>query len=210
MCILIYYASNDPSLFSKKTAEFIKKNKSGKFLVCHYIVEWDLPKWLKRQNILVDEVAKKVKDFSYDLKSSKSWDSLYPREKQKGEKLVLKANLAQNKAEFIQRLLDSQKDVEIRIFHFIKQKAEKVIQLSEIDPNLRSELLTFLDNNISNVSDANILASGIQEHNKKEVTLVTADKSHWTKENIQWAFNSKPQLVKTYPKMPEIKYVQDM
>ena len=95
----------------------------------------------------------------------------------------------------------------IRIFHFIKQKAEKVIQLSEIDSNLRSELLTFLDNNISNVSDANILASGIQEHNKKEVILITGDKNHWTKENIQWVFDSKPQLTKTYPKMPEIKYV---
>jgi len=210
MCILIYYASDDKSLFSKKTIEFIKKNESGKFLVCHYIVEWDLPKWIKRQNILVDEVAKKVKDPLYNLNSSKGWDLLYPREKQKAEKLVLKANLTQNKAEFIQRLLDSQKDIEIRIFHFIKQKAEKVIQLSEIDPNLRSELLTFLDNNISNVSDANILASGIQEHNKKEVILITADKNHWTKENIQWVFDSKPQLAKAYPKMPEIKYIQDM
>ncbi len=207
MCILIYYASDDNSFFSKKTTEFIKKNENSKFLVCHYLVEWDLPKWIKRQNILVDEVVKKIKDPSYDLKRSRNWDLLYPREKQKGEKLILKASFTQNKAEFIQRLLDSQKDIEIRLFHFIKQKAERVIPLSEIDPNLKSELLTFLDNN---VSDANILASGIQEHNKNEVILITADKSHWTKENIQSAFDSKPQLVKTYPKMPEIKYVQDM
>lgn len=207
MCILIYYASNDNSLFSKKAIEFVKKNESEKFLVCHYIVEWDLPKWIKRQNTLVDEAIKKIKDPAYNLSSSKGWDALYPREKQKCEKSILKSKFIQNKNDFVQMLLNYQKDIEIRIFHFIKQKAEKVIQLSEIDVELKSQLLTFLDNN---VSDANVLASGIQEHNKKEVTLVTADKSHWTKENVQFAFDSKPSLVKTYPKIPEIKYVQDM
>jgi hypothetical protein len=206
MCILIYYASKDNSLFYKKTIEFLKKNEGEKLLVCHYIIEWDLPKWIKRQNTLVDEVVKKVKDPNYDLDSSFGWNSLYSREKQKGEKLIFKAKNIQNKAEFIRNLLDYQKEIEIRIFYFIKQKAEKVIQLSEIDKELKSQLFTYLNNN---VSDANIIASGIQEHNKKEVIFMTADRSHWTKENLEWALPEHSPLRKKYPNLPEIRYIQD-
>ena len=205
MCILIYYASNDNSLFSKKTLEFLKKNEKAKFLVCHYIVELDLPKWIKRQNILVDEVIKKIQNPNYDLQNSSGWNSLYPREKQKGDKLIFKAQHIPNKNEFVQRLIDFQKDIEIRIFNFIKIRSEKVIQLSEIDEELKSQLLTYLSNN---VSDANVIASGIQEHNKKEAILITADKGHWTKENLEWAIPQGSALSKRY-KLPEIKYIQD-
>ena len=67
-------------------------------------------------------------------------------------------------------------------------------------------MLTYLDNNIS---DANTIASGIQENKNKEVILVTADKQHWTKDNLEWALPEHSPLRKEYPNLPQIKYIQD-
>lgn len=206
MCILIYYTSEDNSFLSKKTREFIKKNENEEFLVCYYITDWDLPKWIKRQNILIDEVIKKIKDDSYDLNSSKNWNLLYPREKQKIEKFILKSKSV-DKELFIKNLLDSQKYLELRINNFIEKKTRKVVPISEIDFELKSSLFSHLENN---ESDANIIASGILHHQKEKIVLITADKIHWTKENIEWAIPQGSLISKKYPKIPKIKYIQDI
>ena len=206
MCILIYYSSQDGGLFYKKTVKFLDEKKQGSFLVCFYIIKRDMPKYLRRQNIIINEVLKKIKNGDYELGKSEEGSLLYERDRQKAGKLFLQSETVKDKLNFIVSLRDSQKGQEIAIKKFIKTKAEKVIQLSEIDMELKSQLLTFSDNN---ASDANVLASGIQEHNKKDVILVTADKQHWTKENLEWAVPEASPLHKKYSKIPEIRYIQD-
>jgi len=206
MCILIYHASRDNSQLSKKTAAFFSKNKGKKFLLCHYLIEKDLPKWIKRQKILTDEVIKKIKDPSYELNFSKNEEYLYKTDKQKAEKLIVKAEFTKDKDSFVKTLINLQKDMESVIFNFIRNEAEKVILIAEIDEDLKSQLFTFLNN----ISDSNILASAIQYHNKEELTLLTGDKKDWNKNNIEWVFDSRPDLAKKYNKIPEIKYIQNM
>ena len=81
-----------------------------------------------------------------------------------------------------------------------------VIPINEIDPKLKSCLFTWLT---PNDSDSKTIASAIQEHNKKEVVIITADKKDWTKELLEEVHND-PSLKKVYEKLPEIKYVQDL
>lgn len=205
MCILIYYSSEDKSLFAIKTAEFISKHDKEKYLVCYYITKENLPKWIRRQKIIVKEVIRKTKDIDYIIGSSEESSLLYPKDKQKVEKLISLYKLATDKTLFVSKIQESQKTQELKILQFIEAYAKKVIPIPEIDFELKSSLFTFLNND----SDSKTLASGIQQHNKEEVVILTADKIHWTKENIGWAFDSKPPLAKKYPKIPEIKYIQD-
>lgn len=206
MCILIYYSSQDEGFFYKKTMKFLDEKKEDSFLVCFYIIERDVPKYLRRQNIIINEVLRKIINENYEFGESEEGSLLYDRDKQKARKLFLQAKSVENKINFIEGLKDSQKGQEILIKKFIKLKAERVIQISEIDPELKSKLLDFLE---GNTSDANILASGIQEHKKEELILLTADKTHWNKENLEWAMPEFSPIKKKYPKMPEIKYIQD-
>lgn len=205
MCILIYYSSEDKSLFAIKTAEFVGKHDKDKYLVCYYVTEENLPKWIRRQKIIVKEVIRKIKDIDYIIGSSEESSLLYPKDKQKAEKLINLYEVTKDKMLFVSKIQESQKTQELKILQFIETKVKKVVPVPEIDFELKSSLFTFLNND----SDSKTLASGIQQHNKEEVTILTGDKKDWTKENIGWTFDSKPQLAKKYPKIPEIKYIQD-
>ncbi|MDO8622912.1 MAG: hypothetical protein Q7R52_01595 [archaeon] len=48
------------------------------------------------------------------------------------------------------------------------------------------------------------MISGIQEHNKKEVVILPADKTHWTKELLEEVHNDIS-LKKVYKNIPELK-----
>jgi len=203
MCILIFYSSEDKSLFSVKTIEFISKHQNDKFLVCYYISEENLPKWIKRQQIIIKEVIKKIIDSSYKIGDSEEGSFLYPKDKQKAEKLFIQSSLIDNKGLFINKIQMSQKEQELRIMQFIEQKTKKVIPISEIDPDLKSNIAMLLKNH----SDAKTLASGIQQHNKEHLTMLTNDKKDWTKQNIELAINENSKLAEKYPEIPEIKYL---
>ena len=227
MCIILYYSSED-ELLSKKTLKFIKdnqeksqkdqednqenkkNNQENNFLVCYYIAEIDLPKYLRRQKILIHEVVKKMTDNLYVIGSSDEGFLLYPKDKIKAEKLFLKSSFLKNKTElieFMNKLNQIQIKQENKINFFIEKKAKKVIPVSEIDSELKGSLFLY----IGNMSDAKILTSGIQQYNKdnKEgLVLLTADKKDWTNENLNVAIDNK--LSKKYPKIPKIEYIQDM
>jgi len=207
MCIILYYVAQDKSYFHKKSFELLNQNEGHVFLVCFYIIDKDLPKYLKRQRIIIDEVLKKFRDETYVFGSSDDGSFLYGRDKQKAEKLYLQSRSIKDKINFINKIKESQKGQELLIEYLLKTKIEKVVPIGEIDPQLRSAIFTYLEGNIS---DANILTSGIQEHKNKEVTLLTGDKEHWTKDNLEWALPEHSDLRKKYRKIPEIKYVQDM
>jgi len=206
MCIILYYVSQDNSYFHKKSFELLNQTQGNLFLVCFYIIDKDFPKYLKRQRIIIDEVLKKVRDENYIFGSSDDGSFLYDRDKQKAEKLYLQSKSIKNKITFINKVKESQKGQELLIGYLLKTKIEKVIPIGEIDPKLRSAIFTYLEGNIS---DANILASGIQEHKNKEVILLTGDKQHWTKDNLQWAIENNSELNNNY-KIPQIKYIQNM
>lgn len=204
MCIILYYISQDNSYFHKKSFELLSQNQENLFLVCFYIIDKDLPKYLKRQRIIIDEVLKKVRDENYIFGSSDDGSFLYDRDKQKAEKLYLQSKSIKDKITFINKVKESQKGQELLIEYLLKTKIEKVIPIGEINPKLRSAVFTYLGGNIS---DANILASGVQEHKNKELVLLTGDKSHWTKDNLQWAIKNNLKL--DYD-IPPIKYIQNM
>lgn len=205
MCILIFYSSEDRSLASVKTLEFISKHKGGRYIVCYYVSEDNLPKWIKRQQIIVKEVIRKIKDESYVIGDSEESSFLYPKDKQKAEKLFVQFNLTSDKAAFINELQINQKKQELKLRQFIEQRAEKVIPVSEIDIELRSNLFTYTQN----MSDAKTIASGIQQHNKEGLILLTGDKKDWIKENLELAVNENSKLAERYPKIPKIVHIQD-
>lgn len=206
MCILIFYSSGDKSKFSVKTLEFIDKHKDERYLVCYYIVKDNLPKWIKRQQIIVKEVIRKIKEVSYKMGESDEGSFLYPQDKQKAEKLFIQSSLAGDKINFITELQIIQKEQEFKLIRFIEQKAEKVIPIKDIDTELKSKLFTYTNN----ISDSMTIASGIQQHNKEHLILLTSDKKDWTKENLELALNENSKLVEKYKKIPEIKYIQDI
>ncbi|OGJ21462.1 hypothetical protein A3K73_00650 [Candidatus Pacearchaeota archaeon RBG_13_36_9] len=204
MCIILYYVAQDNSYFYKKSFELLNQNKGNIFLVCFYIIDKDIPKYLKRQRIIIDEVLKKVRDENYIFGSSDDGSFLYDRDKQKAEKLYLQSKSVKDKITFINKVKESQKGQELLIEYLLKTKIEKVIPIGEIDQKLRSAIFTYLEGNIS---DANILASGVQEHKNKELVLLTGDKNHWTKDNLQWAIENNSEL--DY-EIPLIKYIQNI
>lgn len=206
MCILIYF-SNVKEEYSEKTIQFVKNKKNDRFFVCCYILEENLPKWIQRQIAIIEETKMKIKNPDYIIGTSYFGKFLFPKDKNKCEKLILVALKLNDKKKFIKEIEKAQLLIERRINYFLRNLTDKmVIPIKEIDFDLKSSLFSFLNND----SDSKTLASGIQQHNKEEITILTGDKKDWTKENIKWAFDSRPPLAKKYPKIPEIKYVQDV
>lgn len=212
MCVVLYYiGEGDRSDLNKKTKKFVSKKGENNFLLCYYIKEVDIPKWLRRQKIIYREVLKSLKEESYKLYSSNEAKDLTPRDKKKGIKLLTIFRNSEiinsiNKAERIFLYLEQQ------INSFLQNYIDEfVIPTGEIDQELRSHLMSFINIGESNKnnSDVHILASGIQEHNNNGLVMITADKCDWNKELLE-EVNYHPSLCKKYPKLPEIKYLQDL
>ncbi len=212
MCIIFYYVGEgDRPDLNKKSREFVKQKRESKFLVCYYIKEKDIPKWLRRQKIVCREVLKSLKDSSYKIYSSNESKDLISRDRKKGIKfLTLFRNV--NSLESLNELEKIFLYFEQQINEFLNKYIDEfVIPVGEIDQELRSHLMSFINIGESNknYSDVCILASAVQEHNKKELKIITADKSDWNKEllqEVQYHYN----LNKKYPKLPNINYLQNL
>lgn len=207
MCILIFYTGQGNSLQVQKTKSFFEHHKNEKLVVCHYIIEVNLPKWFARQRMILKEILRKINDSSYTSGSSREADILYERDKQKIQKYYLLYQIAKDKKEYIEAMQRTFAQAEMLIKQVINQRAKKVIPINEIDPILRSALLTFMN---CNDSDAKTLASGIQQNNIEKVRLLTDDRKDWIKDKIQWVFDSQPALAKKYPEVPEILYIHQV
>jgi hypothetical protein len=212
MCIILYYiGEGDRPDLNTKVLKFVKSKEQDNFLLCYYIKEVDIPKWLKRQRIVYGEVLKKLKDPSYNLYSSRESEILIPRDKKKGLKLLtifknVKLEDSLNKVSKISLYIEQQ------INEFLKRYIDEfVIPISDIDFELKSHLFTFLNlgSVVKNDSDAKTIASAIQENNNQNLTIITADKSDWNKELLQEVHNHY-NLKKKYPRLPEIRYLQDL
>lgn len=207
MSVIIYYCYRTGQDIEKKVIKFVDNKGEKLFIVCYYILDENLPKWVKRMKIMFKEIKRKINDPGHKLWSSQESELLFNKDKINGERILKKYELSNNKKDFLEIMERGWVYTEARIKIFLRDLIDKkVILIKEIDSELKSALFTYLDN----ISDAKTLTSGIQEHNKKELILITTDKEHWTKNNLEWALPEHSALRKKYPKIPEIKYIQDL
>ena len=213
MCIILYYiGEGDKEIFVKKSRQFINEKGQDEFLLCYYIKDENLPKWIDRQKILFRELIKQINDPDYAPYSSQESKKLYERDKKKIIKLITLFRGFSDKKQIIKNFERAVQEIEIRIDIFIKDKIDKiVIPISDIDFELKSHLFTFLNlgSAVKNDSDAKTIASAIQENNNKQLIIITADKNDWNKELLQEVHNHY-NLKKKYPKLPDINYLQDL
>ncbi len=208
MCIILGYINEgDNQKIINKTISFVNQKRDDKFVLCHYIKEDNLPRWLNRKRIIFREILRQIKDASYKPYSDKECSSLWERDKNQVLKLAALANTFQDKTKIIESFENVYQEIERRIKEFIEKNIDElVIPINEIDQKLKSCLFTWLT---PNDSDSKTIASAIQEHNKKEVVIITADKKDWTKELLEEVHNDYS-LKKIYDKLPEIKYIQNL
>lgn len=213
MCIILYYiGEGDKDTFIKKSQKFINEKKENKFLLCCYIKDENIPKWLNRQRILFRELIRQTRDSQYESYSSEECKHLYDGDKKKLIKLITYFRNVSDKKEIIKKFEGAFQEIEFRINILLKEKIDEfVIPISEIDFELKSHLFTFLNlgSSIKNDSDAKTLASAIQEHNKNNLTILTADKTDWNEGLLEEVYYHTS-LKKKYPQLPKIKYLQDL
>ena len=206
MCILIFYAEAGGQNY-KKSVVFVQEKKDNKFIICSYISKENMPKWIKRQKIILKLAGNKVANMTYDLENSEEYGELLSQDKIKLKKLLAICASAQDKKGYIEKIKKNQDVMLQRINYFLLKLIDKeVIPVKDINPELKGTLFTFLNNH----SDAMTLASGIQYHQTEAIVMMTGDKKDWNKNNVQWVHDSRPDLAKKYAKIPEIKYIQDI
>ncbi len=205
MCILIFYAEVGGKNY-QKSITFVKEKGNNNFLICSYISKENMPKWIRRQRAILKLAGNKIANQSYEIEKSEEYDFLLAQDKIKLMKLLSVSSSAKHKANCIAKLKKNQDIMLQRINFFLFKLIDKeVIPVNEIDSEFKSTLYTFLNNH----SDSMTLASAMQYHQKEEIEIFTGDKKDWNKENIQWVYDSRPYLMKKYPKVPKIKYIQD-
>jgi len=206
MNLPVYFCMQIGHPLEKKAKLFIENKNDCFFLLCDYIVSRNIPKWLKRQSIILFEFNQKIQDPDYNFFSSEQSKILFPKDKIFINKLFIRYNQSKNKEQFVENINQIFNLLQARIYHFIKIYIDEVvIPESEIVFELKSCLFTYLT---PNDSDARTIASAIQEHKRKELKIITTDKKHWTKELLEEVHNI-PSLKKEYPKLPKIEYLQD-
>ena len=206
MCIIIFYAEIQGKNY-EMTAKFVKEKKENKFLLCFYISKENMPKWIKREKIILKILGEKVENPSHEVEKSEEFGLLFPRDVIKLKKLVGQCLSSRNKEEYYEKIKENQIIMLKRIDYFLTNLINKeVIPVDKIDQDLKSAIFTFTNN----MSDSLTITSGIQHNQEEDLTLITGDKHDWNKDNIQWVYDSRPDLAKKYSKVPEIRYIQDM
>jgi len=205
MNLPIYFCMQIGHSLEKKAKLFIENKNDSFFLLCDYIVNRNLPRWLKRQKIILFEFNQKIQDQGYNLFSSEQSKILFQKDKIFANRLLLSYNQSKDKKQFVENINQIFNLLQARISYFIKNYIDEVvIPESKIDFKLKSCLFTWLRND----SDVRTIASAIQEHNNKKLTIITADKKDWTNELLKEIHNDT-QLSKDYPSLPKIEYLQN-
>ena len=166
-----------------------------------------MPKWIKRQKLILKLAGNKVSNAAYDLERSEEYGELLSQDRIKLKKLLAICASAQDRKKYVEKIRKNQDVILQRINYFLLKLIDKeVIPIKDINSELKGNLFTFLNNH----SDAMTLASGIQYHQTEAVLIMTGDKKDWNKNNLQWVYDSRPDLAKKYDKIPEIRYIQDI
>lgn len=177
-CVIIgfgLYTENINNLINKKCYKFIIE-KNSNYLVCHAVIR-ELNNFIGARRIIIYEVINKIKDITYEIgKSEASIKNLSKNEINKAKQLYEK--LKDKKVEQVSEMLISELTIlEVRIDQFLKFKVdEKVILIDEI----LNDLVSMIHDLVDNYSDCRVLASAIQEQEKRAIFLfVTKDKEHF-------------------------------
>ncbi len=203
MCIIIFHAEVGGKYY-QKTEAFVRNKMNSKFLICCYISKDNMPKWVKRQKIILNLLKKKVDDTAFEIENDSQYLELYPRDIVKLKKFIMRISLSKEGIKEYQLIRINQEIMLRRVDFFMNKLIDKEV-VEKVDFELKSTLFTFLQNH----SDAMTLASGIQHHQQEELKILTGDKHDWNENNIQWVYDSRPDLAKKYLKIPEIVYIQD-
>lgn len=166
--VIIGYASyvqetletqNYLDIFSLAAVKFFQLNKLKKFVTCFYITEHDLPKFLKRRKIAIEELRKKLQQEDYEIGSSENArDLLWPQDIAWIKKIYILRNFFPEK-QLLELILRIESLFGARIDYLLSRiVSEVVLPVTEIDIELRSHLHTY----IGNFSDCNVIASAIQ------------------------------------------------
>ncbi len=202
MNIPIYFSFEIGDDLENKTRRFIENKNDSLFLVCEYIKKQNLPKWMKRYEVLLLEFNRIVSNQEKSVDTS----ILIKNDKFLLDKFLLMYKRSEDKIKFVSWINTIFSNLKIRIkLFFEKYVDEIVIPMSEIDFKLKSCLFTWLN---PNDSDARTIASAIQEHQNKKLVIITADKKDWSKELLEEVHNNID-LKKEYPSLPKIEYLQN-
>ncbi len=203
MNIPIYFSFEIGDDLENKTRRFIENKNDSLFLVCEYIKKQNLPKWMKRYEVLLLEFNRIVSNQEKSVDTS----ILIKNDKFLLDKFLLMYKRSEDKIKFVSWINTIFSNLKIRIkLFFEKYVDEIVIPMSEIDFKLKSCLFTWLN---PNDSDARTIASAIQEHQNKKLVIITADKKDWSKELLEEVHNNID-LKKEYPSLPKIEYLQNL
>lgn len=192
------YTEKIDNLINKKCYKFIIEKKS-KYLICHAVIR-ELNNFIEARKIIIYEVTNKIKNITYEIGTSEiSIKNLSKNEINKAKQLYEKLK-NKNIEEVSEMLISELTTLGVRIDQFLKFKVdEKVILISEISNNLVSMLHDLIDN----YSDCRILASAIQEQEKRAIFLfVTKDREHFNPNAYE--FVKEDSRFEKY-KFPELK-----
>lgn len=213
MCIILYYiGEGDSEILIRKSKEFVNKKEKDSFLLCYYIKDENIPKWINRQRILFRELIRQINQKNYSPYSSEESKKLYEKDKKKILKFIAISRNFSDKQEIIKKFENIFQEIEKRVYNFITKNIDEfIIPVNEIDFELKSHLLSFLNlgSSIKNDSDAKTLASAIQEHNKNNLIIITADRNDWNDELLEEVHNHM-NLKRKYLELPKIKYLQNL
>jgi len=195
-CVIIKYASYDGlavNLLNEKCYKYIT-DKKEKFIICYYVLD-ELKNFVKKRFLIHKEVLKKIKDPSYNFNdfgllsrydlaySSKLYESNKEKDPEKLSKIFFEErNNFQNKIDvFLKLILD-----------------EKVIPIENIDGNIVSILRNYIEKH----SDCLVLASAVQEQQKKDTFFFVTSDDHFNPNNYE--FIKEDIKLKDY-KFPKLK-----
>jgi len=168
-CVIIHYSNylgENSGLLLRKCWRFINE-KNGKFMLC-YAVSEEISNFISRREKVHKEVLKKLKDGDYQFSNSLDFRSMSTAKKLYAEF----GDKNYDKVEIYFREQRENSSLKIEYF-LLRILNEKVIPLNQIDKNLVSKI----NNYISNHADSGILASALQSQKGRNLFLfVTADK----------------------------------
>ncbi len=202
MNLIVYYSFRTGHYLEEKARLFVKKKENSKFLICEYIQKNDIPKWTKRQ----EEILKRFNAKSAGQKYKDDQMYLFKKDKISLNRLILMYEKSKNKESYKMKINKIFSLIKVNVIIFLEKYIDEfVIPINDIDRKLWSSLNTYLQN----ISDAKTIASAIQEHKRKELKIITADKKDWKRELLEEVYNNIF-LRKEYPRLPKIEYLQNL
>ena len=104
MNIPVYFCMQIGHHLENKAKLFVENKKDNLFLLCDYISSINLPKWLKRQKIILFEFNQKIQNADYNLFSSEQSRILISQDKIFVNNLILIYKKSINKTEFLESI----------------------------------------------------------------------------------------------------------